>query len=58
MKRIYVAVKERTSDGSISPIHDWFVLECGHLVSRHRSVAPTPKKMYCQKCTRAAKESE
>ena len=35
-------------------IWDWYVLECGHLVSRRRSVAPDPKKMYCGKCSRAA----
>jgi hypothetical protein len=54
MKRIFVAVKGTTADGSITPLWDWFVLECGHLVSRHRSVAPPPKKMYCGKCSRAA----
>jgi hypothetical protein len=53
MKRIFVAVKKTTSDGSITPIWDWFVLECGHLASRRRSVAPMPAKMYCGKCSRA-----
>jgi len=56
MKRIFVAVKQRSSDGSITPILDWYVLECGHLVSRHRSVAADPRKMYCSKCSRAARE--
>jgi hypothetical protein len=54
MRRIFVAVKARTSDGAIRSVWDWFVLECGHLASRHTSVAPIPKKMYCQKCSRAA----
>jgi hypothetical protein len=56
-RRIFVPVKETACDGAINSITDWFVLECGHMVSRHRSVNPTPKKMYCGKCTRIAKDS-
>ncbi len=52
-RRIYRDVKERTGDGSISPVLDWYVLVCGHLVSRRRSVAADPKKMYCGKCSRS-----
>ena len=53
MKRIFVPVKVRTCDGSNYPVLDWYVLECGHLASRPRSVALDPKKMYCGKCSRA-----
>ncbi len=55
-RRIYRDVKEHASDGSINPVHDWYVLVCGHLACRHRSVAPAPKKMYCRKCSQGGKK--
>ena len=54
MKRIFRRVIG-SAGGVPTDVLDWFSLECGHIKSRRKSVAPAPTKMYCPKCSKGGK---